>query len=93
MENERETPKRGRRGRANRSEAAPPPGRERRPAARAAEGTELVRGLTPIGLGLGVAGVLVVVLGLWLVARGDMTAAPLLLVLAYLVLFPLALVR
>jgi len=49
--------------------------------------------MTPLGLGLGLAGVVVTILGLWLTAQGDITAAPLLLVLAFLVLFPLALTR
>lgn len=42
---------------------------------------------------LGAAGVLVAVLGFVLVARGEITAAPILLVIAYLVLIPLALTR
>jgi len=92
MKNESEVSKRAR-GRGTRSEADTTSRRDRRPKASGAGSTELVPGLTPMGVGLGVAGVVVVVLGLWLVARGDMTAAPLLLVLAYLVLFPLALVR
>jgi hypothetical protein len=46
-----------------------------------------------VALALGGAGILVAVIGLSLVARGDITAAPILLVLAYLVLFPLALTR
>jgi hypothetical protein len=56
-------------------------------------GREPVAGLTPAGLGLGAVGIAITVLGLWLVARGDITAAPLLLVLAYVVIFPLALTR
>ena len=44
-------------------------------------------------LGFGAAGVVAAVTGLWLVSRGDITAAPILLVLAYLVFFPLALTR
>jgi hypothetical protein len=44
-------------------------------------------------LTFGGAGVVVAVVGMWLVARGEITLAPLLLVLAYLVLFPLALTR
>ncbi|TVP47318.1 MAG: hypothetical protein EA350_05595 [Gemmatimonadales bacterium] len=91
MKNESEVPKRTR-GRAARADATTPR-RERRPTSRGAGSTEHVSGLSPMGVGLGVAGAAVVVLGLWLVSRGDMTAAPLLLVLAYLVLFPLALVR
>jgi hypothetical protein len=46
-----------------------------------------------LALGLGGAGLVVTVLGLFLISRGDITAAPILLVLAYLVLFPLALTR
>ena len=41
---------------------------------------------------LGLAGLLVIVLGYTLLAQGSITAAPLLLVLGYLVLLPLALV-
>lgn len=50
-------------------------------------------GVTNLGLGLGAAGVLVAVLGFWLITQGSITAAPLLLVLAYVVLLPLALIR
>jgi len=46
-----------------------------------------------LGIGLGVVGVVVTAVGLFLISRGDITAAPLLLVVAYLVLFPLALTR
>jgi hypothetical protein len=92
MKNENEDPKRTR-GRGARSETATTSRTDRRPKTSGAGSTELVPGLTPLGVGLGVAGVAVAMLALWLVARGDMTAAPLLLVLAYLVLFPLALVR
>jgi hypothetical protein len=42
---------------------------------------------------LAAAGVLCLVLGYWLLARGSITAAPLLLVLAYVVLLPLAIIR
>lgn len=41
---------------------------------------------------LGLAGLLVIILGYVLLAQGSITAAPLLLVLGYLVLLPLALV-
>ena len=41
---------------------------------------------------LGLAGLAVIVLGYFLLAQGSITAAPLLLVLGYLVLLPLALV-
>jgi hypothetical protein len=42
---------------------------------------------------LGTAGLLCLVLGYWLLARGSITAAPLLLVLAYVLLLPLAIIR
>lgn len=57
------------------------------------EGSARPLGLSHTGLALGGAGVIVAILGFWLVAQGSITAAPLLLVLAYLVLIPLALVR
>jgi hypothetical protein len=67
--------------------------RDRRPGGSGSSAGDVVAGMTPLGIGLGLAGVVITVLALWLVARGDITAAPLLLVLAYLVLFPLALTR
>jgi uncharacterized membrane protein len=42
---------------------------------------------------LGVAGVACLALGYWLLAQGSITAAPILLVLAYVVLLPLAIIR
>jgi hypothetical protein len=42
---------------------------------------------------LGAAGVLCLALGYWLLARGSITAAPILLVVAYVVLLPLAIIR
>ena len=41
---------------------------------------------------LGGAGLLTLTLGYWLLAKGSITAAPLLLVLAYVVLLPLAII-
>lgn len=41
---------------------------------------------------LGGAGLVAVALGYWLLAQGSITAAPLLLVLAYVVLLPLAII-
>ncbi|HET9949334.1 MAG TPA: hypothetical protein VFQ22_10470 [Longimicrobiales bacterium] len=41
----------------------------------------------------GVAGVACLVLGYWLLAQGSITAAPILLVLAYVVLLPMAIIR
>jgi hypothetical protein len=45
-----------------------------------------------VNLALGVAGLVSLVLGYWLLAGGSITAAPLLLVLGYVVLLPLALI-
>ena len=45
-----------------------------------------------VNVGLGVAGLLSLVVGYWLLAGGSITAAPLLLVLGYVVLFPLAII-
>ncbi len=50
-------------------------------------------GFTPLTGIFGAAGIAVVALGYLLLSRGDITAAPLLLVLGYLVLLPAALVK
>ena len=42
---------------------------------------------------LGAAGIVCLALGYWLLAQGSITAAPLLLVLAYVVLLPMAIIR
>lgn len=42
---------------------------------------------------LAAAGLVCLVLGYWLLAQGSITAAPLLLVLAYVVLLPMAIIR
>jgi uncharacterized membrane protein len=47
---------------------------------------------TRVNAVLGVAGLLALALGYWLLAQGSITAAPLLLVLAYVVLLPLAII-
>jgi hypothetical protein len=47
---------------------------------------------TPWSLGVGGIGLLLAVVAFTLVARGDITLAPLLLVVAYLIIFPIALV-
>lgn len=47
---------------------------------------------SPVNGILGLAGILALVLGYWLLAQGSVTAAPLLLVLGYVVLLPLALI-
>ena len=41
---------------------------------------------------LGVTGLICLTLGYWLLAKGSITAAPLVLVLAYVVLLPLAII-
>lgn len=41
---------------------------------------------------LGAAGLLTMTVGYWMLAQGSITAAPLLLVLAYVVLLPLAII-
>jgi hypothetical protein len=48
---------------------------------------------TRVNAMLGAAGILTLTLGYWLLAQGSITAAPLLLVLAYVVLLPLAIIR
>lgn len=47
---------------------------------------------TPLSLAVGGGGLVLAVVAFSLVARGDITIAPLLMVVAYLVLFPIALV-
>lgn len=47
---------------------------------------------SPLNLGLGGAGLLSLVVGYWLLAAGSITLAPLLLVLGYVVLLPLAII-
>lgn len=41
---------------------------------------------------LGIAGICAVALGYWLLSQGSITAAPLLLVLGYVILLPLAII-
>lgn len=48
---------------------------------------------TAVNAAFGVAGLLALVLGYWLLSRGSITAAPLLLVLGYVVLLPLAIIK
>ena len=45
-----------------------------------------------VNVALGIAGVIALALGYWFLAGGSITAAPLLLVLGYVVLLPLALI-
>lgn len=48
---------------------------------------------TKVNALLGVAGLGVLTLGYWLLAQGSITAAPLLLVLGYVVLLPMAIIK
>ena len=48
---------------------------------------------TKVNAALGVAGLACLTVGYWLLAQGSITAAPLLLVLAYVVLLPMAIIR
>jgi hypothetical protein len=47
---------------------------------------------TPVNALLAAAGLATLTLGYWLLAQGSITAAPLLLVLAYVILLPLAII-
>lgn len=47
---------------------------------------------TRVNVFLGVSGLITMSIGYWLLARGSITAAPLLLVLAYIILLPLAII-
>jgi hypothetical protein len=42
---------------------------------------------------LGATGIVFLIVGYWLLAQGSITAAPILLVLAYVVLLPMAIIR
>ena len=48
---------------------------------------------TKVNAVLGAAGLVCLTLGYWLLAQGSITAAPLLLVVAYVVLLPMAIIR
>ena len=48
---------------------------------------------TKVNALLGAGGLVSLSLGYWLLAQGSITAAPLLLVLAYVVLLPMAIIR
>ena len=48
---------------------------------------------SPVNAVLGVAGLASLVAGYWLLSNGSITLAPLLLVLAYVVLLPLAIIK
>jgi hypothetical protein len=47
----------------------------------------------PVNLVLAMAGIAALVAGYWLLARGSITVAPILLVLGYVVLLPMAIIR
>jgi hypothetical protein len=78
------------RPRAGRPTRETPPGRERAPAT-TGEGRSSLE-FSAVNLALGAAGLVALALGYWLLASGSVTAAPLLLVLGYVVLLPLALI-
>jgi hypothetical protein len=67
-------------------------GSSSRAARAAAAGARESLHFSTVNLGLGGAGLIALVLGYWLLAQGSITAAPLLLVLGYVVLLPLALI-
>ncbi len=48
---------------------------------------------SPVNAALGLAGLGCLVAGYWLLSNGSITAAPILLVLAYVVFLPLAIIR
>lgn len=48
---------------------------------------------TSVNAALGVAGLAVVTAGYWMLAQGSITAAPILLVLGYVVLLPMAIIK
>ena len=48
---------------------------------------------TKVNAMLGAAGLVCLTLGYWMLAQGSITAAPLLLVLGYVVLLPMAIIR
>jgi hypothetical protein len=61
-------------------------------ARRTGEGTKAPLQFSAINGVLGAAGILTVALGYFLLSQGSITAAPLLLVLGYVVLLPLAII-
>ena len=65
--------------------------REERPAAGREGGPQSLRFSMVNGV-LAAAGVAAIVVGYWLLAQGSVTAAPLLLILGYVVLMPLAII-
>ena len=56
-------------------------------------GQRAAQRFTKVNAMLGAGGLASLALGYWLLAQGSITAAPLLLVLAYVVLIPLAIIR
>ncbi|HSH76786.1 MAG TPA: hypothetical protein VLA09_13945 [Longimicrobiales bacterium] len=57
------------------------------------DGSDSTLRFTRVNALLGVSGIVSLVVGYWLLAQGSITAAPLLLVLAYVVLLPMAIIR
>lgn len=80
---------------ANRERPARPgrdPTSARGPARPSVAGGQESLQFSAVNLALGGAGLVALILGYWLLANGSITWAPLLLVLGYVVLLPLALI-
>lgn len=67
--------------------------RKGRGGAAAAQDRPAALRFTRVNAMLGAAGLVALAVGYWLLGQGSITAAPLLLVLAYVVLLPLAIIR
>ena len=57
------------------------------------KGTSANLRFTKVNAALGVGGIAVLTVGYWLLAQGSITAAPVMLVLGYVVLLPMAIIR
>ena len=57
------------------------------------KGTSTNLRFTKVNVALGVVGIAVLTVGYWLLAQGSITAAPVMLVLGYVVLLPMAIIR
>ena len=57
------------------------------------KGTSANLRFTKANAALGVGGIAALTVGYWLLAQGSITAAPVLLVLGYVVLLPMAIIR
>jgi len=57
------------------------------------KGTSTNLRFTKVNAALGVGGIAVLTVGYWLLAQGSITATPVMLVLGYVVLLPMAIIR